>query len=732
MKQPLSLSVPIARAVIAVFVGCVLALPASAQADIETSRTPALAFGGANGTPSSTADVLNVAGALTIGDVFVAVQIDHSWVGNIVMDLVSPSGTRVRLQGGDGGNADNLDLLYSGIGVPYQSQSFDFGCAMQPAPAQGSLSDFVGENAQGDWTLEIVDNFPGSADGVLVRWGLYLFAGSPGTLTPAVSGLSCTPTMDGASLAWTNQAAYLTIDLLVNGTSVAQLSGSANSFVLTGQAVGVPLVVSVQPAIPGSASACLESCTVVPFGTPAEPLPRKVVLAIIDGLRYSEGLGDPTRQHVPQMDALASQGVIIEPFTNDGVTYTNRAIPAILCGSWLAPITYVDPACGTNNLSSAVPTVHEYFRAQLNRPINDCVYVIGGVACPWRSSFHPSYGPDYWPLWIGESGGDDANLATAQSVIATMKPHFMTFYLSDVDHEGHGGDFNAYIAAIENADRIIGELWDTLQADPFYAGQTDLLITNDHGRHWYDFVGHGDNCSGCETIQLLAVGPSFKSGVVSSVPRSIPDITPTIGALLGFDTEFADGEVMVELFADITLPSTCSGDGGDQLGCTNCPCGNNALSGTTGGCLNSSGTSGQLIGSGVASATGDTLRFEVERANPGTFCVLISGSALAPNNAANPCFGLNSGLQSISFDGLRCVVSDFRRHGTRPTDANGDVGVTTNGWGGVDAPPAGLIMHSGLAIGQTRHYQGLYRESSDLVCQTALNTTDALTVIVFP
>ncbi|MBM4118948.1 hypothetical protein FJ251_14675, partial [bacterium] len=61
---------------------------------------------------------------------------------------------------------------------------------------------------------------------------------------------------------------------------------------------------------------------------------ERVVLVIIDGLRYSEGLGDPTHAHVPQMAALAAQGALVETCLNLGITYTNRAVPAIWCGGY--------------------------------------------------------------------------------------------------------------------------------------------------------------------------------------------------------------------------------------------------------------------------------------------------------------------------------------------------------------------------------------------------------------
>ena len=183
------------------------------------------------------------------------------------------------------------------------------------------------------------------------------------------------------------------------------------------------------------------------------------------------------------------------------------------------------------------------------------------------------------------------------------------------------------------------------------------------------------------------------------------------------------------------FPESCNGDGGNQMGCTDCPCGNNAAPGTTGGCLNSANASGRLVGSGSPSVTAADpadLRFDANGCVPSSFAVLTSGNAIAPANAANPCFGEDSGLQSGVLDGLRCAVQSTQRHGGRPVDANGDVGATTNGWGGSSGPPIGLAAQGGFVAGQTRHYQVFYRELPGLVCLTEQNTTQAVSVTFQP
>ena len=59
--------------------------------------------------------------------------------------------------------------------------------------------------------------------------------------------------------------------------------------------------------------------------------------------------------------------------------------------------------------------------------------------------------------------------------------------------------------------------------------------------------------------------------------------------------------------ANVIGDSFCFGDGGDQMGCSDCPCGNNADFESAGGCLNAAGGSAQLVALGSASV-GNNLR----------------------------------------------------------------------------------------------------------------------------
>ena len=278
---------------------------------------------------------------------------------------------------------------------------------------------------------------------------------------------------------------------------------------------------------------------------------ERVVLVIIDGLRYSEGLGDPETRFVPNMAALAKQGAIVEDFQNDGITYTAQAIPAIWCGAWTEINSFPDPDCfGASNNYTELPTVFEYFRKHLSRRESDCIYILKEL-CPWKASFDIDFGPDFWPRYHSRGMTDRDVWQETYNVLRRDSPSFLLMYLADVDEAGHSGSWNAYTRAVLTADSIVGKLWETLQALPAYSDRTTLMVTNDHGRHDWNYSAHGDGCEGCRHIQFLAVGPDIRPGLVSETPRVIPDITPTIGELLRFETEYASGSPMVELFKSL-------------------------------------------------------------------------------------------------------------------------------------------------------------------------------------
>ncbi|MCB2212341.1 alkaline phosphatase family protein [bacterium] len=280
---------------------------------------------------------------------------------------------------------------------------------------------------------------------------------------------------------------------------------------------------------------------------------ENVVLVIIDGARYSETFGDPTRAHIPEMEELAERGAIVDEFYNDEYTWTSRAVPAIWCGDWtdVRDTTYQSQ----NTQYTLSPSIFEYFRHDTNAPADECYYVLKSLSSLWLPSFHPEYGPDYWPTFYSEGWTDLDVLDNAIDVLHDEQPQLMLVYFADVDHAGHSGVWNDYIAAIETADYCVSQLWNAIQADDHYRDNTVMMVTNDHGRHddqHGGFSGHGDGCDGCRHIMMLAIGPEIESELISTEYRTIPDFAVTACEILGVDPAYAGGEVMDEIFVQNT------------------------------------------------------------------------------------------------------------------------------------------------------------------------------------
>lgn len=91
-----------------------------------------------------------------VGDMRVRVDVKHTFRGDVRLTLISPSGTRVLLKQTDGNSADDI------VGT--------YGADLKSAQP---LTLFEGEPADGTWTLEAFDAFPGDT-GRIAAWGLAL------------------------------------------------------------------------------------------------------------------------------------------------------------------------------------------------------------------------------------------------------------------------------------------------------------------------------------------------------------------------------------------------------------------------------------------------------------------------------------------------------------------------------------------------------------------------------
>lgn len=132
---------------------------------------------------------LDVAVSQCIGSVEASVDISHTFIGDLEVDLIGPDGTTVRLHDRTGGSSSDIVATYDD--------------ASNPPDGPGSLADFEETASAGTWTLRISDN-AGLDQGTLNGWSVAIsvlgdacppsagdVAAETGAQTPVVIALDC-------------------------------------------------------------------------------------------------------------------------------------------------------------------------------------------------------------------------------------------------------------------------------------------------------------------------------------------------------------------------------------------------------------------------------------------------------------------------------------------------------------------------------------------------------------
>ncbi len=273
-----------------------------------------------------------------------------------------------------------------------------------------------------------------------------------------------------------------------------------------------------------------------------------VVLLVIDGPRQTEFLAEPGYPRAPVLSGmLAPSGGWITAFSNMGKTETLPGHSTLITGT-----TQLIANDATQRPTR--PTLFELLRKEKGLP-QSSVWMIGGKDkfSALTYSTYPGFGAAYGASLNVALRNDPTTFGAATAVLAADHPTFMCLNFASVDLAAHTGSWTGYLSALSRADSLAGALWDFIQADPILAGDTDLIVTADHGRHddaHGGFTAHGDGCPGCRTLFLIARGPDFLPGVISSQPRRQEDVGATIAHLLGVSRATMTGFVMGELLVD--------------------------------------------------------------------------------------------------------------------------------------------------------------------------------------
>ena len=173
-------------------------------------------------------DTITVSDSGTATSVSVAVDITHTYIGDLKIDLIAPDGTIRTLHNRSGGSADDIDQTY--------------------APSFGSIP------ISGVWTLRINDNY--NADpGVLNSWTLTINHGSTATTVNPVTGVSGSGDTYYVTVSSSTDGTY-NLDLVSSGHDIAD--AASNSLANT-STTGADETYTVSTAVIDDTAPTLES-----------------------------------------------------------------------------------------------------------------------------------------------------------------------------------------------------------------------------------------------------------------------------------------------------------------------------------------------------------------------------------------------------------------------------------------------------------------------------------------
>jgi hypothetical protein len=134
----------------------------------------------------------------------------------------------------------------------------------------------------------------------------------------------------------------------------------------------------------------------------------------------------------------------------------------------------------------------------------------------------------------------------AKEYLKKQHPDLIYIAYGETDDFAHDGDYEAYLKAAHNTDKLIEDLWNFTQRDSYYSGKTTFIITTDHGRGTWPldlWRGHGSDFIGADQTWLIVFGAKVaaKGEIKEQEQLFTNQVAPTVRMLLGLKQETGSG-----------------------------------------------------------------------------------------------------------------------------------------------------------------------------------------------
>ena len=137
----------------------------------------------------------------------------------------------------------------------------------------------------------------------------------------------------------------------------------------------------------------------------------------------------------------------------------------------------------------------------------------------------------------GSTRKDFLTFIAASEYIKSTKPRVVYIGFGECDEDAHNGKYDDYLQHLNEADKMIQQLWYYIQSTPEYKDQSTLIITTDHGRgkkknKWTE---HDVLVKGSGDTWMAILGPDTQPKGEIQLPQQLyqRQIAATISTLLG-------------------------------------------------------------------------------------------------------------------------------------------------------------------------------------------------------
>ena len=352
-----------------------------------TTRTSSPGVAIPDNSSGGVSTTLSVGSAGILKDVDVRINnLPHTWVGDLVMDLTSPDGTRVVLAEHPGGPDNSGNNFTNTIFDDEASTNISAGAPPYTGsfkPQNDQLSRFDGKQQQGTWTLRVRDLFAGDV-GTINEWGTVMRTAqcSSGDTTPPAVTLASpangsatndtTPTLAGSAGNAPGDSATVTVKIWSGtGTSGSPLhtlavtrSGSSWSTDAPALAQGTYTARAEQsdsaPNTGFSSANTFRVDTTAPSVTLTSPANGSFTSDVTPSLSGGAGAapGDSTSVTVKIWSGTSTAGAPLHTLvvTRSGASWSTTA-PTLTEGTYTAKAEQSDDASNAGSSSASTFTI---------------------------------------------------------------------------------------------------------------------------------------------------------------------------------------------------------------------------------------------------------------------------------------------------------------------------------------------------------------------------------------